>query len=442
MVKVLILAYDFPPYVSVGGLRPYSWLKYFHEFDIYPIIVTRQWNNLYKNGLDYVAPGYSDSTVWEENETGTTLRTPYQPNLSNVLLLKYGTERFQFIRKIISAYYEFAQYIFFVGPKSALYHEAKKYMQEHKVDCILATGDPYVLFRYAAALSEEFNVPWIADYRDPWSQDSKVQQNPILKAWNSFLESRILKTVKAVTTVSTFFEKKITALVQNKPFYIISNGFDPDASTAASLVPQSKTTLQIAFVGTILKWHPIEVIFQSISEFILSNPDAKLVVNFYGINMQEELQALIIDKYAPIAHCISIHPKMENADLQKELAKNNVMLLFNYYSYMGTKIYDYIGIRRKIILCFENDPVADDLKKKYYNLEDASLHAPQLQTELINETNSGVVVKDGPHLTSLLGELYTELRHTGTIRCDSRNVENYSRKIQVQHLARLIKDIL
>ncbi len=34
MKKVLILAYDFPPYVSVGGLRPYSWYKYFKEFGL------------------------------------------------------------------------------------------------------------------------------------------------------------------------------------------------------------------------------------------------------------------------------------------------------------------------------------------------------------------------------------------------------------------------
>jgi hypothetical protein len=25
MKKLLILAYDFPPYVSVGGMRPYNW---------------------------------------------------------------------------------------------------------------------------------------------------------------------------------------------------------------------------------------------------------------------------------------------------------------------------------------------------------------------------------------------------------------------------------
>ena len=57
MKKVLILAYDFPPYVSVGGLRPYSWYKYFKEFGLYPVIVTRQWDNQYGNHLDYIAAG-------------------------------------------------------------------------------------------------------------------------------------------------------------------------------------------------------------------------------------------------------------------------------------------------------------------------------------------------------------------------------------------------
>ena len=36
MKKVLILAYDFPPYVSVGGLRPKAWLDYLSEFDVEP----------------------------------------------------------------------------------------------------------------------------------------------------------------------------------------------------------------------------------------------------------------------------------------------------------------------------------------------------------------------------------------------------------------------
>lgn len=65
MKKVLILAYDFPPYVSVGGLRPYSWYKYLHQSDVYPIVITRQWNNQYGNGMDYVAPSESSETLVE-----------------------------------------------------------------------------------------------------------------------------------------------------------------------------------------------------------------------------------------------------------------------------------------------------------------------------------------------------------------------------------------
>ena len=83
MKKVLILAYDFPPYVSVGGLRPYSWYKYFKEFGLYPIVVTRQWSNKYGNHLDYIAPSETNETIIEETEYGKIIRTPYKPNLSN-----------------------------------------------------------------------------------------------------------------------------------------------------------------------------------------------------------------------------------------------------------------------------------------------------------------------------------------------------------------------
>ena len=49
---------------------------------------------------------------------------------------------------------------------------AEDYLATNKIDCILATGDPFVLFHYAKkALRKKHNVPWIADYRDPWSSE-------------------------------------------------------------------------------------------------------------------------------------------------------------------------------------------------------------------------------------------------------------------------------
>jgi hypothetical protein len=49
-------------------------------------------------------------------------------------------------------------------------------------------------------------------------------------------------------------------------------------------------------------------------------------------------------------------------------------------------------------------------------------------------------VKDASHLEEVLKELYTEFEEKGFIACDSVGVEKYSRKIQVEKLANLLKE--
>ena len=139
MTKLLILAYDFPPYVSVGGLRPFSWYKYLYLNDVYPVVITRQWNNKYGNYLDYIAPGYSDSIDQEINSNGTLIKTPFQPNPANQILLKYGENKLSIIRKFISLFYMFAQYVLPVGNMQKIFSSADEYLKNNKVDCIIAT---------------------------------------------------------------------------------------------------------------------------------------------------------------------------------------------------------------------------------------------------------------------------------------------------------------
>ncbi len=437
MKKVLILAYDFPPYVSVGGLRPYSWYKYFHEFGVYPIVITRQWSNKHKNQLDYIEAGESEYVIEEVNEKGTIIRTPYKPNLSNRLLLKHGAGKFKIVRKLISGYYEMAQYLFYTGPKKELYLGALEYLKKNKVDCIIATAEPYVLLKYAAALGKEFNTPWIADYRDPWSQNKNVYQNTVIKYFYTFIEKKIVGKAIAVTTVSEFFKRKITTLLANKAFYILPNGYDPEPIDNIKTIKQNSDVFSIALVGTILKWHPIDSFLEAISEFIGKTPDVALQVNFYGINIEEEIKNKV-KKLPNLANHVTIHAKKNNEQLLAELAVNNVMLLFNYYAYMGTKIYDYLGIKRLILLCYTNDNDANALKQNHYNLSNGEDNMPQVQSDLINETNAGIAIKDKQHLIAELGKLYNEFKDNGAVACNSVNTEQFSRKIQTQKLAEVV----
>lgn len=439
MKKLLILAYDFPPYVSVGGLRPYSWFKYLQEYGVNPIVVTRQWSNKHGNHLDYIASGVSDETILETFDNGTIIRTPYTPNLANRLMLKYGESKYKLLRKSITAFYEFAQWIWKIGPKSQLYFGAKEYLKTNKVDAIIATGDPYILFRYAAKLSYEYSVPWIADYRDPWSVDKKICSNAFLKAWNTYFERKTIKTASLITTVSEFFKIQISSVIGEKKFSILTNGFDHELLNNISSIKQKDDILRIAFVGTIYPWHPMESFMNVISKFVIDYKDKKLEVNLYGINNSEFIEDDIEKKFPALKSVFNIFPKLPNEVLLSKLAENNVMLLFNYYSYIGTKIFDYLGIKRFILLCFSDDPVANRLKQKYYNLDELKEGNKHVQEDVIIETNSGMVIKDSEHLYNELLALSKEFEDNKQIRCDSVNVEQYSRKKQVEKLAEIVK---
>lgn len=441
MKKVLILAYDFPPYVSVGGLRPYNWFKYLKEFGVEPIVITRQWSNAYGNELDYVAPSVSKETLIEEEEYGTVIRAPYFPSRSNRLLLEHGENRHRFFRKSLTAFDEIRQFLWISGPKKQLYIAARKYLKENKVDAIIATGEPFVLFSFAQRLSQEFSIPWIADYRDPWSQNKGRQRNKLYTLWNRYLEQKVVAKASCLITVSEFIKFKLKDLFSDQTIYVLPNGYDPEVIEKVADLPQKATELTISFIGTIYQWHPWKSFLEQFNLFLQSNPGVKMQLNFHGTNIPNEVKKKVETLSKLTQKSIKIFPKTQNQELIKKLSNNNTMLLFNDYSIVGTKIYDYIGLKRKIILCYANDPKAFALKDKYYSIEEMEGVSQQLQADLLQKTNAGVIVEDESHLQEVFKELVAEFKEKGRIDCNSVGSENYSRKIQVEKLAEIIKSI-
>jgi hypothetical protein len=440
MTKILILVYDFPPYVSVGSLRPYSWYKYLHLYGVYPIIVTRQWNNKFGNELDYISPSYSDFVEMEKTAEGTIIKAPFKPNLANKIFLKYGGDKLRIVRKLISAYYEFLQFLLPIGNKKEIYLAANEFLKQNKVDYIIASGDPFVLFKYASKLSAKYSIPWIADYRDAWIQD-KSSKSKTYKLWCSIFEKRFLQNVIKITTVSTFIQKQIEQNIKGKHFEILFNGYDPQITQVAANISQSKDTLTIAFAGTIYDWHPIESFIRVCNESLMADSDFKLRLNFYGINKEKQVREILSQKYKKLEKYVSFYSRMDNLKLAEEIAKQNACLLFNDYSILGTKIFDYLAVRRKILLCYENDDESIKLKKEHYCIEEIATESNKLQSDMIEATNSGIVVKDSHHLKRVLKDLWSELKENGFISCPAINVEKYSRVNQVEKLAEIIKEV-
>ncbi len=437
-VKVLILAYDFPPYVSVGGLRPYGWFRYLADYGVEPVVVTRQWANTHGDERDYVAPSATTRVEVERTDAGTLIRTPYRPNLANRVLLAHGPHRYRRLRRLVTAWYELMQYHRLVGPKVEIYHAARRYLAEHHADVIVATGEPFVLFRYATELSREFGVPWVADYRDPWSQD-RTRQALVPGRNEARLERRVVASAAAITTPAEVFRTLLGRLHPGKQIEVVANGYDPEAMAAAAGVAQETHRLAFALVGTIYPWHPLESVLGVFQDFLGTRSDGALALRMVGVGRRESVERLVRTRFPRLASVVSFTPRMANADMARALARANVFLMFNDYANPGTKIYDYLALRRQILLCYSDDPEALGLKDRYYALQTPSGANERVVETILHETGAGTVVRDADHLRQVLGTLETEFRRTRSVYCASQGTERYSRAAQAERLAELLK---
>ena len=437
MKKILILAYDFPPYVSVGGLRPYAWHKYFRKFGLEPIVVTRQWDPVRQNALDYIAPSEFSTVITEETQWGIVVKAPYKPTVSNRLLLKYGASRFKLLRKTLTFLTECLQFVLPIGPKRPIYLAAKAFLLHNQVDFIIATGEPFILFKYAKDLSQTFNIPWIADYRDPWRNG--LQQD-LLRRTTGFFEPRILKHAAMVSTVSEWVKKRIFLHSADKPTLIIPNGFDADSVALVDSVAASND-LTFTFVGSFYPWHPLEAFIREMCRFMGENPNLPILMQFIGTNQNSLIKDCIQRYGEEVKNQFIIVDKIPNPQVLVKLRSSQCLVLFNYYENAGTKIYDYLAMKRKILFCFSEDPEADERMKNYYTStwkEESGNLRPQ--QALLDKYKVGIIVPNAAALNSKLNELGEEFLRLGQLNCIDLDVSVFSRESQTGQLAEGILD--
>ena len=192
MKKVLILTKDFYPTSKVASFRSYGWYKYLFENGYYPVIVTSA-ENIHKENIA--------SKI--KNGEGEVLYAKYHEPLNIKLERKYNSIFSKLFRKIVSLYIELTMFLFKNKYRSNIYYEAKKYLQTNKdVHLIIATGGPFILFKFADLLSRKYKIKWAGDYRDTWTQSRSRNKLWIKRKMNQYFELKYANRANFITTVS------------------------------------------------------------------------------------------------------------------------------------------------------------------------------------------------------------------------------------------------
>ena len=105
-----------------------------------------------------------------------------------------------------------------------------KYLKEHPVDIIISTGPPHSMHLIAEKVARRTGIPWIADFRDPWTRMFYFKHLGLSK-WaedrHRYLEKTVLDNADTVVAVSPLVQEEFQAMTAT-PVELVTNGYDEE----------------------------------------------------------------------------------------------------------------------------------------------------------------------------------------------------------------------
>ena len=416
MIKVIIISYFYPPSNFVGGERIAAWAKHLNESGIYPIVITRAWN---ENQKDLVDPLDANELIREKTDTYEIRRLPYKRTLRDKLS-KYPAlkvlQKALTLKEMI-----FSNYFLSSLPYLNFYTEARSIIEQEDIKAVIASGRPFQSFFIGHTLKKEFDLLWIPDYRDEWTTHKHIEEQGAMHKLINKLErkSELKWTSNAdfFISVSQDWVKIINELIK-KEGKVVYNGYNQlETSPKRATDPD---VLTITYAGTLYPSQDISILINACKKLI--NKGKKINVRFIGTNMMsaETDRATKLTKgYESNFEFIDRVPKSE---LEPYLFSSDVLYLTSFEKIKGwfpVKLFEYYASGVPLLLCPSDDSSME---------------------EFITITNCGVVANDINECESVLSNWIEKKKNAGEITFD-RNIEKgsfYSRKNQTKLLAEFI----
>ncbi len=371
MKKILIISYYFNPCNMTPAFRTYSWAKYFKQNGYYPVIVTRNWDIPITNQLDTDIPTGSQIRQ-EKHEDYEVYYLPFKGNLRTRLHLKLQGSVFAFITKPLILIEMFFQNAFpFILPFSNFFQFANDYVKKNKnLDFIIISANPYPLFKIGYTMKKKFGVKWVADYRDDWStSEIKLKNNYIYKLKylvDAYFEKKWVRTADIVTTVSDHYVNKIQTLL-NKKCNLIENGYYHEMYNQVALKPLF-SEYTIVYNGTLYDEQPIELFLGAFKQIVREfNSKLKLRIMFLGLAFNKRQTERVKNELSDYTDYYLITERMDNSKIIEIQLRSHLLLMVSHKGLKGvpgSKLYEYIGSRRPVLICPSDHDIIDQTLKK------------------------------------------------------------------------------
>ena len=398
--KVLVISYYWPPAGGISVHRCLKFVKYLRKFNWQPIVFTPD-NPLYffvdeSNYKDIPLDAEIIKTkIWEPHHLFRKFAGfKNKDRFPDVFLEESKPNLFVKIGIWIRGNLFIPDARKFWIRSSVNY--LSQYLISNPVDAVLSLGPPHSTHMIAYKIKKKFQIPWLADFQDPWTQADYYQRlmlNPLSRKIHEAMERRIFKYADKITICSESWKKDLESIGAENVGVILW-GYDKDDFENDTVEPQKKFI--ISHFGRLTPDRNPVTLWKVLSDLSANNSQFKndLEIELIGFNSYSIIESI---KKNGLDNNLKNRGHVKRDQALKMMRNSNVLLLIlndaeNVLGRIPGKIFEYLACKKTIIVigpdesdvssivkdsnagvtCDFNDYektyyVIDDMYKKYLN---------------------------------------------------------------------------
>ncbi len=435
MKKVLIVTYYWPPSGGPGVQRTLKYVKYLSLFGWQPVVLT------VKHG-EYEA--IDESLINEiPKETAIYKTNAIEPHRFYKKIIgmqqddnvPFGAimEKDVSWKKQLSFWFRINVFIpdARVGWIQFAVKAGKKIIEDENIALIYSSSPPASAQIIAKKLSKWSGLPWVADFRDPWTnlyEHWNCKRTYFTRKIDGFLEKSVLSAATAVTSVSRLdiknnYVKKAPPL---EKYFYIPNGYDEDdfGENSTAQIKNVKTDkITILHIGSMDEERMPLNVFKAVEKLASEN---HINTENFAIKFIGDFERNMIEKYVNTntRDYISYQSYVPHGEIFNYLSNATVLLLltYKYSNNIPGKTFEYLRSGRPLLVLGKEDgEVAEMIKVSgrgetidYYNYEKIYNYFKLLVTHHVQNNKpvpgiNNIAKYERKNLTKQLVEIFDSL---------------------------------
>lgn len=373
-MRVLVIAYHFPPSYEVGAKRIAGLCRYLPEYGVSPVVLTVRKKSIeicddsvsVPTGLDVIRTAVLTNPLqWYHERTKNRLIAPRSAKAAVATRQESsGTLRSWMRRHIFSLLRIPDRYWGWYFPAV---RAAETLMRQRSISLIISSGPPWTSHLIARHLRIKFGVPWIADFRDAWTSDKWRDVPQWRDRIDRKLEASCIQWADLVLCVtnglrSQFIERY--ARISPARWVTLTNGFDDDVSCRREQAPRGRRVC--LHLGELYGRRRIDTFCQAMVDLVNESKLDPAAVKVLFVGRSEASFVASAREIAPHlieSGCIEFRPRVSWSEGQQLLADADVFLVFQGdHPSVPAKVYDYLRTGKPICAIVKGGDLSEMLK--------------------------------------------------------------------------------